>query len=166
LKGAIAICPPTDLYSSVQLVGEPQNSIYERYFYKILKADVLFRQSMFKDLPQVRLPSDLKLYEFDQTYTAPINGFKSALDYYQKCSSIHVIEDISVPTNILLSEDDPIISPKSLDSLLLPSHINIYKTKQGGHLGYLGHPGSERGVNWLDSLIGDWATGFYPGDAF
>lgn len=158
LSGVIAVNPPVDLYSSVQMLGMPSNSLYEKYFYKLLRADVHFRQSQFRDLPQVNLPKELKIYEFDQTYTAPINGFKSAIDYYQKCSSIHVVEDIAVPTRILLSEDDPIISSTSLDSLNLPNHIHLYKTKQGGHLGYIGHPSSPGGFYWLDSILETWVT--------
>lgn len=160
LKGVIAVSPPVDLYSSVQMLGDPKNSIYERYFYKLLRADVHYRHKKFKDLPKIRLPRSLKLYEFDQLYTAPFCGFKSAIDYYSKCSAAHVVEDISIPCRVLLSEDDPIIAPSSLDKYVLPSNISIFKTKKGGHMGYLGSPRSEKGFYWLDSLLVDWIREF------
>ncbi|MDE3046118.1 MAG: alpha/beta fold hydrolase [Verrucomicrobiota bacterium] len=160
LKAVIAVSPPVDLYSSVQMISDPANVMYERYFYKLLREDVLYRQKVFKDLPRVQLPKELKLYEFDQLYLAPYCGFKSAMDYYEKCSSIYVIENIAVPCKILLAEDDPIISSKSLDQFHLPSHIEVYKTKKGGHMGYLSNPRSETGFYWLDSLLVRWIDSF------
>lgn len=160
LKGVIAISPPVDMYSSVQLFGKESNTFYERYFSKKLQEEVAFLSTTFKDLPSISFPKNLKLYEFDQLYTAPTCGFKSAVDYYNKCSSAHVVEDIGVPCRILLSEDDPIVSHSSLDHYHLPSHIELFKTKRGGHMGYLGNPKSERGFRWLDSLLEEWVKEF------
>jgi predicted alpha/beta-fold hydrolase len=160
LKGVIAVSPPVDLYSSVQMLGNPANAIYERYFYKLLRADVHYLHRRFKDLHPVRLPRNLKLYEFDQLYTAPICGFRDADDYYNKCSSSHVISEIGIPTKILLSEDDPIISSRSLDGCHLPSSVDLFKTKKGGHMGYLGNPVTDKGFYWLDSLLVDWILQF------
>lgn len=160
LKGVIGVSPPVELYSSVQMLGQPQNSFYEKYFYRLLRSDVHYRHKKFRDLPSIQLPRDLKLYEFDQIYTAPIHGFKNAMDYYDKCSSSHIITDIEVPTKILLSEDDPIVSPHSLDRYHLPSNVTVFKTKKGGHMGYLGNPNSEKGFYWLDSVLMDWIVEF------
>jgi len=156
LEKVIAVSPPVDLYSSVQMLGDPDNAMYEKYFYRLLRSDVHYMHRKFKDLPHIRLPRSLKLYEFDQLYTAPVSGFKSADDYYDKCSALHVISDIATPTHILLAEDDPIISPRSLDRCSLPSSVKLFKTKQGGHMGYVGNPASEKGFHWLDSLLVDW----------
>lgn len=156
LEKVIAVSPPVELYSSVQMFGDPQNAIYERYFYRILRADVYYRYKKFRDLPRIHLPKNLKIYEFDQLYTAPTCGFSSALDYYNKCSSAHVVGDIAIPCKILLAEDDPIISPNSLDSYPLPKNVTVFKTKKGGHMGYLGKYEGKKGFYWLDNLLVDW----------
>lgn len=156
LKKVIAISPPIDLFSSILMIGEPANAIYENYFYRLLRRDVLYLHKTFKDLPRVNLPRNLKIYEFDQIYTAPRCGFSSAYDYYNKCSSVHLINDIAIPCRILLAEDDPIISPTAIDSCFLPSNVEVFKTKKGGHIGYVGNPRHEKGVHWLDSLLVDW----------
>lgn len=157
LEEVIAVSPPVELYSSVQMLGDPVNGFYEKYFYRLLRADVHYRHKKFKDLPRIQLPRSLKLYEFDQLYTAPICGFTNAIDYYNKCSSAHVVSDIQIPCKILFAEDDPIISPYSLDHYSFPSHIEVYKTKKGGHMGYLGTSEDRKdGVYWLDSLLTDW----------
>ncbi|MBS0626270.1 MAG: alpha/beta fold hydrolase [Verrucomicrobia bacterium] len=156
LTKVIAVSPPVDLYSSVKMLGEPSNAMYEKYFYRLLRSDVHYLHKKFKDLPRIKLPRNLKLYEFDQLYTAPTSGFASADDYYNKCSSAHFVPDITIPTKILLAEDDPIISSASLDAFTIPASVKLFKTKKGGHMGYLGAMGTEKGFYWLDSLLTDW----------
>lgn len=157
LKKVIAVSPPVELYSSVLMLGDPVNAIYEKYFYRLLRADVHYRHKKFKMEP-ISLPRNLKLYEFDQLYTAPHCGFVSAMDYYNKCSAAHVVEDIGIPCKVLLAEDDPIISPGSLDRYNLPSNVSVFKTKKGGHMGYLGRAADGKGIYWLDSLLVEWIT--------
>jgi uncharacterized protein len=155
LRKVIAIAPPTDLYTSVQMLHQPENQIFERYFLKLLLADVKYRERKFSDIPKVNLPGNLTLYEFDRIYVAPQCGFKNAFDYYDKCSSKWVIGEIEVPCKILFSEDDPIIDHSCLDGLQLPDNVQIFKTKHGGHLGFLGSP--IRGdMHWMDRLLLDW----------
>ena len=156
LAHMISVSPPVDLYSSIQMLGDPANGVYERYFYKILRNDVYERQRLFRDLPRVKLPRSLKIYEFDQLYTAPACGFADVMDYYDKCSSAHLVKDIAIPCKVLLAEDDPIISHKSLDDLDLPKNVEVFKTKKGGHMGYLADPTSEAGFHWLDSQLVEW----------
>ena len=115
LSAVIAVSPPADLYSSVVMLGHPDNAMYERYFISLMRSDVIYRHGKFKDLAAVSLPKQLKLYEFDQIYTAPNYGFRDARDYYSKCSAAQYAADISVPCRVLLSEDDPIVSHKALD---------------------------------------------------
>ncbi len=155
LHKAIAVSPPVDLALSIRMLGEPQNSLYESYFYRLLRDDVYYLHKVF-GLPRISLPKNLKLYEFDQIYTAPVCGFKNVDDYYSKCSALHVVSHIDIPTKILLAEDDPIVSSASLDQCPLPECVALFKTKKGGHMGYIGAPGSEKGFYWLDSLLVDW----------
>lgn len=156
VHGVIAVSPPVNLAESVRLLGEPVNAMYERYFVHLLRSDVHFRHRKFRDLPRVQLPKKLKIAEFDALYTVPNCGFRNAEDYYHKCSSEFLIPDIRVACKILLSEDDPIISPSSLDRCSLPSNVAVFKTKQGGHMGYLSNPLSDKGLHWLDTLLLEW----------
>ncbi len=156
IEKMIAVSPPVDLYSSILMIGHPDNARYERYFYKLLRADVHYRHKKFKDLPPVRLPRNLKMYEFDQIYTTPACGFQSVHDYYSRCSSLELVQHIAIPCRVLFAEDDPIVSSYSLDGINLPGHIDVFRTKKGGHMGYLGHPQSEKGFHWLDSVLIDW----------
>ena len=156
IQKVIAVSPPVDLYSSILMLGDSANAMYEKYFYRLLRANVHYLHKKFKDLPPIELPRSLKLYEFDQIYTAPTCGFQSADDYYSRCSSAQFIPNITVPCTILFAEDDPIVSSHSLDQLSPPPNVEIVKTKNGGHMGYLGDPRHSRGFYWLDSVLLDW----------
>ncbi len=155
IKSVIAICPPVDMRSSATLVEGVAKGVYNRYFYKLIREEVDFLHKTF-DLPPVDLPQDLSLYKFDELYTAPRVGFEDVEDYYAKCSSKDYVELISIPCKILFAQDDPIVAHSAFDDEDLPKNIQIYKTKKGGHMGYLGHPKSPRGFFWLDSLLEEW----------
>lgn len=156
IERVFAICPSVDMRSSSVLVEEVAQGIYSRYFYKQLRDEIEYLHKTFKDLPPVDLPDNLTLYELDQLYTVPRVGFESVEDYYDKCSSMNYVEYVSIPCKILFAEDDPIVSHSALDHHDLPENIQIYKTKKGGHMGYLGNPNSPRGFFWLDSLLEEW----------
>jgi predicted alpha/beta-fold hydrolase len=134
--------------------------MYEKYFVSLMRADVHYRHKKFKDLPRVKLPRKLKFYEFDQLYTAPHYGFHDAKDYYDKCSAAQFVPDIAIPCKILLAQDDPIVSASSLDHLTLPMNVDIFKTKRGGHMGFLANPAEGKGLYWLDALLMDWILDF------
>ena len=160
LKGVIAVCPPVDLLSSVKLFGNKENEKYENYFYKLMRDEVHFRHKHFRDLPRVRLPRKLKIYEFDQIYVAPNAGFSDVLDYYAKCSAVNIAEEIVIPTKVLFSMDDPIVSEAGLDGCKLHPNVKVYKTRKGGHMGYLSSPMSDTGIYWLDSVLEEWILSF------
>jgi len=150
LKKVIAVCPSVDLHASVLLFQKPENGIYERKFFKDLKKHV-------KDLdPSFILPKTMRIIDFDNVFTAPRSGFAGALDYYSKCSAAPFVPRIELTCQILFAEDDPFISHSSLDFLRLPPNVKIFKTKQGGHLGFLGNPFHKKGFRWLDSLLIEW----------
>ena len=160
LKGLIAICPPVDLLSSVRLFGKKENEKYENYFYRLMRDEIYYRQKVFKDIPRIRLPKKMKLYEFDQLYVAPHAGFSDVLDYYTKCSAVNVAEEIVIPTKVLFAIDDPIVAANGLDHCNLHPNVRVYKTQKGGHMGFLSSPLRESGLYWLDGVLQDWILEF------
>ncbi len=156
ISRVFAICPPVDMRLSATMVDKVAQGRYNRYFYRLIKEEVEYLHNTFKDLPPADLPKDMSLYQFDEVYTVPRKGFENVEDYYYKCSSKHYIDMITIPCKILFAQDDPIVSHSALDGHILPKNIEIYKTKKGGHMGYLGNPKSPRGFFWLDSLLEEW----------
>ena len=61
LQHVIAICPSADLVACARLLSQPANRLYNRYFTRLLCADVAYRHRRFPDLPHVELPIELSL---------------------------------------------------------------------------------------------------------
>ncbi len=156
LKKIIAINPPVDLKSSVELLAAPKNRIYEKYFIRLLKQDINYRCKKFPGLRKIDFPKKFHFYDYDNLYTAPEYGFKDNFDYYKRASSKFLISAITTDTNILFSEDDPIIKIQDFQNFIMPQNVHLFKTKRGGHLGYLAMPGKSRGIFWMDNILLDW----------
>ncbi len=156
LKKAIAVNPPVDLYASIKLLGKPQNRVYERYFVKLLKEDINYRAQIFPEIKNINFPDNLSFHEFNKIYTVPEYGFSNVYEYYKKSSAKHLIPAITMECRILFSDDDPIIKPQNFDNFVIPKNVKLYRTKKGGHIGYISFPRKSRGLHWIDSVVLDW----------
>ncbi|MCZ6871989.1 MAG: alpha/beta fold hydrolase [bacterium] len=156
IRKVTAVCPPVDLAACAQLLGQPKNRLYEAHFVKLLCRAVNIRHQFFPDLSHIKLQRHMSLYEFDQCYTAPVCGFLGADDYYSRCSSAPLLPRIQVPCYLLFAQDDPFIDSSVLEQINLPPHVLVWRTKHGGHLGFLGRPGHWGGFQWMDHMLMHW----------
>ena len=78
------------------------------------------------------------LIDFDDRYTAPLHGFASAVDYYERCSSINFVELIKTPTLIVNAQNDPFLSDKCYPNRQLKGHsfVRFEDPGFGGHVGF------------------------------
>jgi len=56
----------------------------------------------------LRLGLSKTLRDFDDVYTAPMHGYKNALDYWTQSSSKPLLPNIAVPTLILNTKTTPL----------------------------------------------------------
>ena len=158
LQRVIAVCPPADLVACSRLLEQPANRFYNRYFTRLLCAEVIDRHNCFPDLPRPEFPAELSLYAFDEYYTAPQCGFRDALDYYRQCSAAPLVPHLSVPCHILFAAVDPLIDTHVFDGVALPPNVQVIRTRYGGHLGFLGRPGGAAGYRAMDAQLLAWTT--------
>jgi predicted alpha/beta-fold hydrolase len=158
LQHVIAVCPPADLLACSRLLAQPANHFYNRYFIRLLCAEVIDRHRCFPDLPPPTLPTELSLYAFDDCYTAPQCGFRDALDYYRQCSAAPLVPRLTLPCHILFAADDPLIDAHVFDGVALPPNVQVIRTRYGGHLGFLGRPGRAAGYRAMDAQLLAWIT--------
>jgi len=158
VQRVIAICAPVDLEACMRLLLQPANRLYNRYFTRLLCAEVAYRHARFPDLPPVKLPQRLSLYEFDEYYTAPRCGFRDALDYYRQCSAAPLVPQITLPCHMLFAADDPMVDAHTFDGVALPANVQVLRTNYGGHLGFLGRPGRPGGYRAMDAQLLAWIT--------
>lgn len=139
IKVAIAISTPLNLKGSLERLEQWYNWVYRSTFLRDLKSKY---KSKMKQFPEKMNQDDFKriksLLDFDDIYTAKAHGFKDALDYYQKNSSLQFIPNIDIPTLILNAENDSFLSQECYPRELASHSKNIYleTPKYGGHVGF------------------------------
>lgn len=142
IAGAVVISAPLDLGACAQAIGQGFAKVYQKYLTDKLvksaqdKADYLSAESVPFDKDQVAKVKSI--IDFDQYITAPVNGFASAEDYYQKCSGKAFLKHISTPTLIIHAKDDPFMSDQVIPSQEeLSAHVSFELSDKGGHVGFL-----------------------------
>ncbi len=138
IRKAVAFSVPLNLHSSCLQMSSPGNRMYVLRFLSSLKKKVKEKAAVREDLNIDNLDSVKSLIEFDDYFTGPIHGFKDAIDYYQKCSSIYFIKNISVPTLIVNALNDPFLGPDCFPGLTFdrPGNIAFEFPAHGGHVGF------------------------------
>jgi len=151
MDSLIAVSPPLDLYSCVDMISRPENQFLDKHFSKSL-VTALKKIHKKHNLPPPHFPENLSVYEFDDLYTAKINGYENAIHYYNECSALPFVHDINLPIFILHSKDDPLILKQNFDKLPNKPNFDVLLTEQGGHVGWL----AKGGRRWMDEAVVNW----------
>lgn len=96
-------------------------------------------------------------WHFDDVLVAPLHGFADVHDYYHRSSSRQFLRRIHIPTLVIHSHDDPLMSPGVLPEVAeLSSAVHFELCHQGGHVGFIegGTPLSPR--YYLERRIPDF----------
>jgi uncharacterized protein len=145
----VAICavsPSVDLNACAESISLRSNWIYERNFLQGLRSRIRRKQKLYPGLYDTDgLDQVFTLRDFDDRYTSRAHGFEGVDDYYQRASSIRVIEHIRIPTLIIHAEDDPFIPFAPLRDPVFGANRNILMLapRHGGHVGFV----AARGIN-------------------
>jgi len=155
----IAVAPPVRLAQCAARLNHGLNRIYDASFVKSLRRQAQQRRRSVDGFHQIRgVPFPDRLRAIDALWTAPLAGFRSRDDYYQRCSAAQDLAAIDRPTLILVAEDDPIVPIESFDQLDLGPHVTLHRTRSGGHLGYIGRRGIDPDRWWLDWRLLEWLS--------
>ncbi len=155
ILGACSVCSPLDLASCATRLDTSPLPLYRVYLIGRLKA--MARRFLVRHpsvLNGVDLSTIQTFWQFDHRITAPLHGFDDALNYYQRCSSLHFLEHIRVPTRLLNSRDDPFLGP-----LKWPRGTDWVRPdypERGGHLGFIGPGWSHWLEDYLMALSREW----------
>ena len=137
---AVVFSVPCDLEASAALLAKPSNRIYMQRFLRLLHEKIKAKKAVLPgeiDDDGYEKLTDFK--GFDDRYTAPIHGFRDALDYWRQCSSRQFIPEIRVPTLIVNAANDPFL-PKACFPVAeagYNSRVSLKISKSGGHVGFV-----------------------------
>jgi predicted alpha/beta-fold hydrolase len=150
VAAAAAVSPPQDLHAGALRLSRGFNRLYALNFLVTLRRKsvaMLERYPGLFDAKQVAASRDF--FEFDELVTAPLHGFKSAMDYWQRSSCRQCLGGIAVPTLIINALNDPFLP---VQALARPAEVStavaLHYPREGGHVGFLrGAPPGK--LDWL-----------------
>ncbi|WP_144392985.1 hydrolase [Pleionea sediminis] len=144
IKKAMAVSVPFKLSTCATAISQGMSRIYQKHLIDSLKLKM--QQKLSENLPGPQLSSSVDLsaiknfWQFDHYVTAPLSGFESADDYYQKASSYQFISKIQTPTLLLQSLDDPFMTEEVIpEREQLGPGLILELSRYGGHVGFLDH---------------------------
>ena len=139
VAGAVALSVPCDLLAAADRLSQPGNRVYLNSFLRTLKATVRRKAHFMPDRVTVEGLRGIKsLFAFDDQYTAPLNGFADAYDYYGQCSSGPYLDAIRIPTLLVNARNDPFLPETCYPVETCRSHecVSLEMPDSGGHLGF------------------------------
>ncbi|HEY9461197.1 MAG TPA: alpha/beta fold hydrolase [Paralcaligenes sp.] len=156
LSASAAVSAPTDLVACGNRLSDSWigRQLYTRYFLKAMKEKVFEKARRFPGTIDVlKLNQVRTLRQFDNLYTAPMHGYKNALDYWTRASSKPHLKALTVPTMVLNARNDPFIPEPSLPgSLDCSDQVLLHQPAEGGHCAFVTGPFPGH-LNWLPTRL-------------
>ncbi len=115
--------------------------MYAKRFKTHLKQKMREKQKLYpanisdKDIHNIKT-----LKDFDDIYTSRAHGFKDALDYYEKCSSLQFLPMVKIPSLIINAQNDSFLGAECypFEEAEQNKAISLETPKWGGHVGFYG----------------------------
>ncbi|PSQ97056.1 MAG: alpha/beta hydrolase [Bacteroidetes bacterium SW_9_63_38] len=164
VRGAATFSVPVDLNASSHQIGHPTNWHYTQYFLRSLQAKIRRKAERHPDTVSTAPLQDVRtLRDFDDAYTAPLNGFDDADTYYRAASSRPLLPDIAVPTLLVNATNDPFLADACYPTDIAVDHpdLTLEMPRQGGHVGFVTF--NEAGEYWSERRTASFlATAAHP----
>lgn len=138
-NGIAAVCSPLDLAAGSQAIGRGFNRwVYTTFFLRTMKPKALAKLAQYPGLfDHELLASARDLYDFDDLFTAPLHGFRSADDYYARASARPHLHRIRIPALALHARNDPFVPAGSLPVVgEVGPCVTLWQPAAGGHVGF------------------------------
>ncbi len=140
IKKAVTFSVPCNLEATAYKMSSLKNTIYLNHFLKRLYTKICLKSKMYPNQIKLVPFKEINSFkDFDDLYTAPLNGFKDAIDYWNKASSKNYLKNISIPTLLINAQNDTFLSPESFPISEARDHKFLYleMPEKGGHNGFI-----------------------------
>ncbi len=154
----IAFSTPCDLESSIRTLELPKNRFYKNRFFNKLRKKIELKARQFPGAIDLRGFSRIKSWrDFDELFSAPLNGFRNAKDFYRQASCVNFIAGIRVPALLVNALNDPILSPECSPVALAQNHPKLFleTPAKGGHVGFTLH---RHDHSWMEYRAWEFAS--------
>ncbi len=157
ISKCVTFSVPLDLHACC--ISISKYFLYEQRFLKSLKKKVMAKAKLRPELETGGIDKIKSLLQFDDVYTAPLHHFANAIEYYEKCSAIHFVEKIRIPTLIVNAQNDPFLSATthSHPALFNNPLVKFENPRYGGHVGFALF--NQNGLYWSELRALDFING-------
>jgi uncharacterized protein len=155
-----AVCSPIDLSAAGQAIDRGFNrQVYARMFLSTMKPKALAKLKQHPRLFDAqRVAAARTIFEFDNAFTAPLHGFASTLDYWQRASALPHLGRLRVPALVLNTGNDPFVPAHAMPQHCSNPLVTLWRPAQGGHVGFPqgAYPAH---VTAMPQAVCDWLQG-------
>lgn len=139
IKSAVAISAPCDLSSSARELHRVKNYFYSKRFLITLVEKMRAREPLLPPGISRDFSSVKTLRDFDDRFTGPLNGFRDAAEYWEKCSARNFMAAVAVPTLVLSAADDPFLGERCYpyEEARASGTLFLEVPGHGGHCGFI-----------------------------
>ena len=155
LTTAIAVSPPFHLAACADRLNQGASRLYQWHLVRSMQRKFVAK---FRDrpapLPVLDVRSLSTFWAFDDAVTAPLHGFRDAVEYYARASSRAYLGAITIPTLIVHALNDPFVPARAIPQAqeLAPS-VTLELARGGGHVGFISGSVPGRARYWLEPRI-------------
>lgn len=157
---ACAVSVPYQLHDCAEHLRRGFARVYQNHLLTALKAMVR-RKHAHTPLPA---PADVQralaardFFEFDDAFTAPLNGYADAADYYARAACGAFLPRIRVPALLLHARDDPFMTPRVVPGAeSMSAALTLELSERGGHVGFVSADARGGAVYWAEQRLFDW----------
>lgn len=158
IRRGIAFSSPCNLAASAASLEDRNNIFYRRRFMRALENKLKAKEQQFPGLLDINNFEKVKVWrDFDEFFSAPLNGFDSAEEFYYQASAENFMSQIRVPVLLVNAWNDPILPPACTPVALCEQHSSIFleTPDQGGHVGFsvLGQT-----YNWMETRAWEFVS--------
>jgi hypothetical protein len=156
LTAGVVVSAPLELEECANTMEVGFAKVYQKYLVDKLKNSTLKKIDSLPNSTEIPIDEEalsalVKLRDFDEHVTAPLNGFDNAKDYYQKSSAKQFLVNINKPTLIIHAKDDPFMNEKVIPKQSeLSDSITFELCKNGGHVGFISGNHPFKPVFWTE----------------
>ena len=162
LQGAIAISIPFELNKTADHLNKGFSRFYQWWLVAGLKKGIKEKFQNRTELNIENIDHIKTFWEFDDMVTAPLHGFASAKEYYEKSSSRQYLSQIKIPTLIIQAKDDPFTPIDALPQIEeVSKFVTLEILKQGGHVGFVSGSVPWKPSYWLETRILEYIKEIY-----
>jgi len=161
IRGSATVSAAIDPAQAARRLMAPQNAGYHFWLLKHMKRECTSLGARLDDDERGAISYARTLYEFDDMFVAPRNGFAGADDYYARTAGWRVAAEIRVPMLLIHARNDPWIPPEPYDALrqACGPNIEIVATDDGGHVGFHARDHND---TWHDRRVGAFIDTLCP----